>query len=117
MPPWSSTGAYTSLTDSIQSNGIMGLSTNQQLVSANRSWRAIMQTDGNFVVYGPSGPTWASGTNGRGSAPYMALMQPDGNLVVYANTANCAHETACTPTMGEQHQRKGHAAVHLDHAK
>ena len=107
MPLWSSTGAYTNLGDSIQSNGAMGLAPNQQLVSANGSFRAVMQTDGNFVVYGPSGATWASGTNGKGSGPYMALMQPDGNLVIYANSSNCAAGTACTPTWASNTNGKG----------
>lgn len=43
---------------------------------------AIMQTDGNFVIYdGP--PIWASGTNGKGVGPYRLVMQTDGNLVIY----------------------------------
>ena len=42
--------------------------------------QAIMQTDGNFVVYGPSGALWASNTNGAGSA---LLVQDDGNVVIY----------------------------------
>jgi hypothetical protein len=107
MQLWSSTGAYTSLGDSMQSNGFMGLAPNQQLVSANGSYRAVMQTDGNFVVYGPSGATWASGTNGKGSGPYMALMQPDGNLVVYAKSSNCSSGTACTPTWASNTNGKG----------
>jgi hypothetical protein len=43
---------------------------------------AIMQTDGNFVVYGPSqNALWASGTSGQ---PGNRLtMQDDGNLVIY----------------------------------
>jgi FG-GAP-like repeat/Cep192 domain 4/FG-GAP repeat len=106
-PLWSSGGTYTNLTDRIQSNGIMGISTNQQLVSASGSWRAIMQTDGNFVVYGPSGPNWASGTNAKGAMPFITMMQPDGNLVVYANTTSCAPETACSPTWASGTNGKG----------
>jgi hypothetical protein len=46
---------------------------------------AIMQGDGNLVIYGyPSGslaPIWASGTQGN---PYSHLdMQDDGNVVIY----------------------------------
>ncbi|MFF7995695.1 hypothetical protein ACFZDG_38720 [Kitasatospora xanthocidica] len=50
------------------------------------STRAIMQDDGNFVVYQPSRATgqitavMASYTVGRG---YKAVMQSDGNFVVY----------------------------------
>ncbi|QDC36361.1 hypothetical protein [Sphingobium fuliginis] len=42
---------------------------------------AAFQTDGNFVVYGPSGPLWASGTYAPGAE---IALQNDGNLVIYA---------------------------------
>jgi hypothetical protein len=42
---------------------------------------AIMQTDGNFVVYGPQGALWASGTVGYPGA-YL-VVQTDGNMVIY----------------------------------
>lgn len=52
------------------------------LISNNRAYKAIMQQDGNFVVYGPSGAwTWQSGTYGQTGA--HITMQPDGNLVIY----------------------------------
>ena len=39
------------------------------------------QTDGNFVVYGPSDDVqWSSGTNSVGS---KLVLQSDGNLVIY----------------------------------
>jgi hypothetical protein len=50
--------------------------------------RAIMQTDGNFVVYksytsmAPSQAVWASGTYGNPGA--WITMQNDGNLVIYS---------------------------------
>lgn len=46
-----------------------------------------MQTDGNLVVYAPSGggPLWASNTAGTGSNNYVA-MQTDGNLVIYTSS-------------------------------
>lgn len=34
------------------------LAPGEQMVSANRQYRAVMQSDGNFVIYGPSGPIW-----------------------------------------------------------
>lgn len=52
-----------------------------RLVSWDGRYRAIMQTDGNFVVYGPAGPTWASNTAGWPGA--YAVMQGDGNFVIY----------------------------------
>ncbi len=43
---------------------------------------AVMQDDGNFVVYGPDNcPRWASGTEGHLGA-YL-ILQADGNLVIY----------------------------------
>ena len=41
---------------------------------------AIMQPDGNFVIYGPDNPPnalWASGTNGQGTAPYTLEITED----------------------------------------
>ncbi|QHC56707.1 bulb-type lectin domain-containing protein [Rathayibacter tanaceti] len=43
-----------------------------------------MQSDGNFVVYQGSTPTWNSGTNGNPGAKFA--VQTDGNLVVYKST-------------------------------
>jgi hypothetical protein len=44
---------------------------------------AVMQEDGNFVLYTASGqPVWASGTNGNSGA--YAALQADGNVVVYS---------------------------------
>ncbi len=51
------------------------------LTSPNGQYQAVLQTDGNFVVWGPSGAIWSTqtyGTTGR----YLA-MQTDGNLVLY----------------------------------
>ncbi|MGC2745538.1 MAG: RHS repeat-associated core domain-containing protein [Candidatus Angelobacter sp.] len=43
---------------------------------------AIMQTDGNFVVYNPAGTAlWSTGTAGTASGPME--VQDDGNLVLY----------------------------------
>lgn len=43
---------------------------------------AIMQTDGNFVIYDSQNhPLWASGTNGKGGV--SLILQDDGNLVIY----------------------------------
>src|SRR4051794_22416389 len=50
--------------------------TNGQAVS-----HAVMQSDGNFVIYGFPNPIWATDTDGSGNA-YVTL-QDDGNLVIY----------------------------------
>ena len=62
------------------------LSAGQSITSPNGQYVLAMQTDGNLVVYGPSGALWASGTSGAGN---HVVMQSDGNLVVY-NSAGAA---------------------------
>ncbi len=63
------------------------LEANQQLVpdarltSRDGRFALVYQGDGNLVLYGPTGATWASHTQG---IPQQAVMQGDGNLVVYA---------------------------------
>jgi hypothetical protein len=57
------------------------LTTNGLLVSPNASYEAVVQVDGNVVVYGPSGPNWSSGTSGTGGGDLV--LQSDGNLVLY----------------------------------
>jgi hypothetical protein len=42
---------------------------------------AIMQEDGNFVIYGFPNAVWATDTPGRGTC--FLTMQNDGNLVIY----------------------------------
>lgn len=54
----------------------------EQLVSTDAQFRAVVQGDGNVVIYGSSGPVWANGS--FGSDPELA-MQTDGNLVAYAS--------------------------------
>ena len=66
----------------------------QSKKSCDGRFTLILQTDGNLVLYGPSGALWSSNT--AGSAASVAAMQTDGNFVVYAgatplwwsNTAN-----------------------------
>lgn len=58
------------------------LSAGSELVSPNGQHRAVMQGDGNFVLYRANGsPKWATGTDGR--AIGGIIMQGDGNLVMY----------------------------------
>ncbi|NRG42323.1 hypothetical protein HRK28_15520 [Rathayibacter sp. VKM Ac-2835] len=53
----------------------------EQLTSTSGAWRAVMQRDGNFVVYGPRGADWSSGT----SIPDSVLgLDLDGYLTIYA---------------------------------
>ncbi|MFQ6554114.1 hypothetical protein AAD018_017360, partial [Aestuariibius insulae] len=65
------------------------LTTNQYLASDNGRYRALLQSDGNFVVYDtslsdgwdPEAAIWASDTV-TGQPGGTVRMQPDGNLVV-----------------------------------
>jgi hypothetical protein len=71
------------------------LKINQKLVSPNKTFHVVMQSDGNLVVYSkhqpPGCPTqscvvWNSKTNGpqaNFSGRYFAAIQGDGHLVVY----------------------------------
>jgi hypothetical protein len=43
--------------------------------------RAVMQDDGNFVVYGPNAAQWETQT--AGSSGKFLVLQDDGNLVIY----------------------------------
>lgn len=56
------------------------------LTSANGAYTAIMQLDGNFVIYDnrTGKPTWATGSNGPNRS---ITLQGDGNLVIYASGA------------------------------
>ena len=57
----------------------------QELISRNRKYRLIMQTDGNLVMYRNDGAVrWHTHTHGKGCPPYQLVMQGDNNLVVYA---------------------------------
>lgn len=58
-----------------------GLALWQSGTAGQPSQYALMQTDGNFVIYGPFGAIWQSGTVGYPGAGL--LMQDDGNLVIY----------------------------------
>ena len=51
----------------------------QQLTSRNRRFKAVMQLDGNFVLFAGERPLWATNTVGRG---YRVMMQRDGSLIL-----------------------------------
>ena len=54
---------------------------NQYLISGNGRYKAIQQSDGNFVLYGYNTPLWASNT--YNVVVYYTIMQTDCNLVSY----------------------------------
>lgn len=53
----------------------------QQIETADRKYRLILQRDGNLVLYDNITPLWASRTDGKSSS--FLAMQSDGNLVLY----------------------------------
>jgi len=57
------------------------------LESENKKYSAVMQGDGNFVLYEgkfePKNAKWKTNTNGKGVPPYRIIMQDDGNCVLY----------------------------------
>mmetsp|Transcript_13855 Transcript_13855/g.12561 ORF Transcript_13855/g.12561 Transcript_13855/m.12561 type:complete len:123 (-) Transcript_13855:82-450(-) len=60
------------------------------LRSSNGKYYAVIQSDGNFVLYTskdfvPSNAAWSTKTNGKGTGPYKITVQDDGNLVIYDN--------------------------------
>ncbi len=62
------------------------LSAGQALWSLNNQYKAVMQGDGNFVLYTAAGVAqFATGTAGKAGA--YVRMQGDGNLVVYTAAA------------------------------
>lgn len=80
--------------------GGSALAAGQSLVSPNRGYRAVMQSDGNFVVYRANGsPVWSSGTWGRGGT--SITMQRDGNLVLYGSRG-AVWASNTTPNRGDE---------------
>jgi len=76
-----------------------------QLISPNGKYRAVMQTDGNFVVYSPTRVLWHSRSVGNPGA--RLVMQGDGNLVVYS-VAN--RPLFSTGTAGPPRRQRGRPA-------
>jgi hypothetical protein len=54
--------------------------------SCSGTSKAVMQPDGNFVIYCNGAATWSSGTGGHPRSYGMYLhLQADGNVVIYSN--------------------------------
>ena len=70
------------LTDTLNPGQTLNLF-KESLISRDARYAAVMQEDGNFVVYNASTYLWHTHTNGYSGA-YL-IMQTDGNLVVYAS--------------------------------
>lgn len=78
-----------------RAQSLRGQYEDQWLVSPNLDYKAVMQKDGNFVLYGPNGAIWSSATSSAGD-DLRVIMQSDGNLVIYTlgGTAACSTGTA-----------------------
>jgi hypothetical protein len=93
--------------DSIRSDGNPALIQGQCLTSPNNH-RACMQSDGNFVVYGPGGNAiWASGAPANAMAPFKVFMQSDGNVVLYDGKNVAIWHSALNPTFAEKQRSVG----------
>ncbi len=60
--------------------------------SGNGTYRAVMQSDGNFVEYKGTTVCWATGTSNHSGA--YIFMQHDGNLVLYSSTGSVLWSTS-----------------------
>jgi hypothetical protein len=76
----SSPAGAASLGSTLSAGQMMG--EGQMLSSQNGLYNAVLQTDGNFVLYGPKGALWWDGMN-NGYGTNTLVMQSDGNLVDY----------------------------------
>lgn len=68
-----------------------------RLRSQNGAHLAVFQQDGNFVVYGPEGARWSSGTANRG---HSLILQADGNLVIYDQTGRAVWSSGTAGNTG-----------------
>lgn len=80
--------------DTLYSGQILG--SGQQLKSADGRFTAVMQSDGQFVIYDPWGSRWASNTYGFNGANLQ--LQTDGNLVLYSFNPTTARWYTATTT-------------------
>lgn len=81
--------------DTLQSGG--RLTAGQQLTATGGAYRALVQGDGNVVVYGPVGAVWSSRTSRAGSS---LVQQSDGNAVVYDTTGAAAWDSRTSGAPG-----------------
>ncbi|MBP2267555.1 hypothetical protein J3A64_003019 [Pseudarthrobacter sp. PvP004] len=62
-----------------------------QFCLLNGPYKAVFQTDSNFVVYKNGVPLWHTRTNGRNAS--MLAVQGDGNIVMYGQSMNVLWQT------------------------
>jgi hypothetical protein len=94
----------------------MGL--DQYIHAPGGQYKLLMQDDGNLVLYGPNGATWASNTVGSGGT--SVNMQDDGNLVIYTSTARPVWASSTAGTGSGNHlvmQDDGNLVVYTSAGK
>jgi hypothetical protein len=98
LPLWSSRGGLTGYS-AFQLRAGQSLAAGQALWSTDGRYEAVMQTDGNFVEYGPSGVVWASASGVAGS---HIVMQTDGNLVIYPPSGAAVWSSSTAPSSNDR---------------
>lgn len=80
------------------------LSVNQVLPGHDGRFQAVMQPDGNFVVYRlvDAQAVWSTNTSGSGAT--TAVMQTDGNFVLYTADGRAVWNTQTSQTGPQQNQ-------------
>lgn len=86
--------AAPAVTDTLSAGG--RLTAGQTLVSTNRRYRLLYQSDGNLVLYDDTDRTAPWATNTGGTSPGRAELQGDGNFVLY-DGAGAAQFASNTP--------------------
>ncbi|KAL9641823.1 hypothetical protein ABK040_011808 [Willaertia magna] len=78
----SSTNSISLIMDTL--NDHSPLNANRQIISRNGKYRAVMQSDGNFICYDNSNNKsfWESGTSGKGQKPHKLVIE-EGHLIIY----------------------------------
>lgn len=76
------------------------LNENDCLRSPSGTFYAVLQTDGNFVIYTgtnfvPSNSIWSTATANKGTSPRRLTMQSDANLVLYGKNNTYIWDAKC----------------------
>jgi hypothetical protein len=75
-------------------NGGRCMLTLQAPAGSGSTCKLVGQSDGNVVVYNSANaPIWATGTNGKGIAPYYLTLQANGNLAWTDSTGTVLWQT------------------------
>jgi hypothetical protein len=109
--------AVPQVTDTLNAGG--RLTANQTLVSANRRYRLLYQTDGNLVLYDDVDRTAPWATNTGGASVGRAELQGDGNFVLYdgQNAARFASNTPGNPNSRMVLQNDGNLVIYASNGQ